>query len=216
MLFRSSTGANNTSVGYRAAISTVDGINNVCIGSKSDVDSDGSNSIVIGYNAKANASNQIRIGFEDSATPTPVQTSCFIDGIYSINTGGLAVSCTANGQISTAVSSARYKTDITPIDLTTAEIIYQLNPVTFYYKTDVSKNSLNYGLIAEEVEKVMPNLVHYKNDDNGNPIIESVYYQYITPLLITACKDLKTENMDLIKKMSHIEKRLAILEAMVV
>jgi hypothetical protein len=78
-------------------------------------------------------------------------------------------------------SSIRYKKDINSLD-SYSEKIYGLHPVSFRYKKD---NSLDFGLIAEEVEGSLPELVSYNLDEEGNPTIpETVSYSKITPLLL--------------------------------
>jgi uncharacterized coiled-coil protein SlyX len=77
-------------------------------------------------------------------------------------------------------SSRRYKEDIKPMDKT-SEALYMLNPVTYRFKKDIDPSrSLDYGLIAEEVAKVDPNLAI--RDRNGQ--IESVRYSAINTMLL--------------------------------
>lgn len=139
----------------------------------------GSNNIDIGNpgaakdGAKAN-SGVIRIGTQ---TPTALQTSAYIAGIYdNTSVSGLAVIIDSNGQLGTAPSSERYKTDIAPMGSNT-EKLQQLQPATFHYKAD-AKGTLRYGLIAEEVAKVYPELV--VRDDQGR--VDGLRYGELAPM----------------------------------
>jgi hypothetical protein len=92
---------------------------------------------------------------------------------------GLHVTINAAGQLGVAPSSARYKQDIAPLARQESEKVHQLRPVSFHYKTEAS-GPLQYGLIAEEVARVYPELV--TRDADG--VIEGVRYEALTPLLL--------------------------------
>src|SRR5208337_4062791 len=104
-------------------------------------------------------------------------------GIYgsSIGGSGIAVYVDNNGQLGTTVSSLRFKEQVRDMGDST-DALMKLRPVTFLYKPeyDKGKRTLQYGLIAEEVAQVYPELVAYDND--GRPY--SVRYQYITTMLL--------------------------------
>jgi hypothetical protein len=120
-------------------------------------------------------SGVIRIG---TSLPTPLQTKTFIAGIYGVSVTGSPVYIASNGQLGTVVSSERFKTTIAPMASTTAKL-GQLRPVTFHLKTD-PKGVLQYGLIAEEVAKVYPELVI--RDGSGR--IDGVRYDELAPMLL--------------------------------
>jgi hypothetical protein len=82
------------------------------------------------------------------------------------------------GQLGVVLSSERYKQDIAPLT-TQSEKVQELRPVTFHYKTEAN-GPLQYGLIAEEVAQVYPELV--TRDADG--VIEGVRYEALTPLLL--------------------------------
>jgi hypothetical protein len=107
-----------------------------------------------------------------------VQTRAFVAGIAGVPITGSQVLVNGNGQLGILASSARYKRDIEDLRERSADI-YQLRPVTFRYKED-PENHLQYGLIAEEVAKVYPELVT-KGADGA---IESVQYHALIPLLL--------------------------------
>src|SRR5208337_194015 len=102
--------------------------------------------------------------------------------IYSAtSSGGIAVYIDSNGQLGTMTSSLRFKEQVRDMgDRTNA--LMKLRPVTFLYKPEYDKGerTLQYGLIAEEVAKVYPELV--ANDNDGQPY--TVRYQYLTTMLL--------------------------------
>jgi hypothetical protein len=118
----------------------------------------------------------IRIGTQ---VPTALQTKTFIAGIYNVPLTGNAVVVTSTGQLGVAaVSSERFKTAIAPMGSNTAKL-QQLRPVTFKLKSD-AKGTRQYGLIAEEVAKVYPELVI--RDGSGR--IDGVRYDELAPMLL--------------------------------
>jgi len=102
--------------------------------------------------------------------------------------GGVAVSIDANGQLGTAgVSSRVFKHDIADIG-DRGSLLYDLRPVTFRYNEDIDPAGITqYGLIAEEVAEVAPELVFA--DEGGNPQI--VRYEQLVPLLLNEIQELR-------------------------
>jgi hypothetical protein len=124
----------------------------------------------------ATASGVIRIG---TSLPTPLQTATYIAGIYDNSLTGLAVVVTPSGQLGViGKSSERFKTAITPMGRETSKL-EQLRPVKFHFRTD-AKCALQYGLIAEEVATVYPELVI--RDQKGR--IDGVRYVELAPMLV--------------------------------
>jgi trimeric autotransporter adhesin len=107
-------------------------------------------------------------------------SACYIGGIYNQMWGpaDMAVRIGSNGKLGTVVSSARFKKDIKPMD-EASESIFALNPVTFRYKRDATENP-QFGLVAEEVAKVNPDLVVL--DSDGKPI--TVRYEAVDVMLL--------------------------------
>ena len=103
---------------------------------------------------------------------------CFIGGIAGNVTPGGAVFITGSGQLTTTPSSRRFKDEIKPMDKT-SEAIFSLKPVTFRYKNEKT-NTQQWGLIAEEVEKVNPALI--LPDKDGKPY--TVRYEQINAMLL--------------------------------
>src|SRR5207342_976870 len=100
---------------------------------------------------------------------------------------GNTVLINSAGQVGVLLSSARYKQDIAPLG-DQSEKVQQLRPVTFHYKQELT-GPMQYGLIAEEVAKVYPDLVTW--DAKGT--IEGVRYEELTPLLLTALQHQQQE-----------------------
>ncbi len=171
-LYKSTTGSNNTAYGYSALYSTT-GSNNIALGSESGYKvTTGSNNIDIGNEGVAADNGVMRIGTAGS------QKEMFISGIYTSKITGSAVYVMSNGRLGTLASSERYKTAIIPMGSSTKRL-GQLRPVTFKLRTD-SQGPLQYGLIAEEVVKVYPELVI--RDENGR--IDGVRYDELAPMLL--------------------------------
>jgi len=127
----------------------------------------------------AGESNTIRIGA--NLDETPGASACHIGGIYnqSVDPGtASSMAIDASGKLGTAVSSRRFKHDIKPMDKA-SEAILALKPVTFHYKSD-AKNTPCFGLIAEEVAGVNPDLVVR----NKNGEIWSVRYDQVNAMLL--------------------------------
>jgi hypothetical protein len=105
----------------------------------------------------------------------------FIAGISGKTaSGGVAVYVNANGKLGTTVSSARFKEQIKPMDKA-SEAIHALKPVTFRYKEELDPEGIpQFGLVAEEVEKVNPDLV--ARDDKGE--IYTVRYEAVNAMLL--------------------------------
>jgi len=107
-----------------------------------------------------------------------VQTAAYIAGISGTAVAGDAVVVDGNGQLGTIASSVRFKKNIRPMDKT-SEAILGLKPVSFHYKSD-SKGTPQFGLIAEEVAKINPDLVI--RDGKGE--IYSVRYDAVNAMLL--------------------------------
>jgi hypothetical protein len=135
----------------------------------------GSNNIDIYDGGVADESNTIRIG------TVGTQTATYIAGISgATSSSGVAVYVNSNGQLGTTTSSARFKEDIRDMGDSTNGLM-KLRPVRFRYKKDIDLSSLEeYGLVAEEVAKVYPDLVVY--DKKGQP--QTVRYHFVNAMLL--------------------------------
>jgi hypothetical protein len=163
----------NTAVGFKALTNAVGG-GNIALGaySGSNLVAGGGN-IYIGNLGVATESGTIRIGDGNTAT--------YIAGISgATNSGGVAVYVNASGQLGTLTSSARFKENIREIGQASSGLM-KLHPVRFRYKKDIDPSGLEqYGLVAEDVAKVYPNLVVY--DDKGQP--QTVRYHFVNAMLL--------------------------------
>ena len=135
----------------------------------------GSNNIDIGNQGKRSDSNTIRIG------TTGTQAATFIAGVSGTTVaGGVGVIVDSNGQLGTVVSSKRFKDAIKPMGKA-SEAILALKPVSFRYKEEIDPDATpQFGLVAEEVEKVNPALV--ARDADGKPY--SVRYEAVNAMLL--------------------------------
>lgn len=188
-LFSNVGGTGNTASGYSALLSNIVGNYNTASGYLALNRSKGSSNIGVGFKAGSNivaGSNNIEIG---SAGPTDesntirignntIQKSTYIAGISATRVTGSVVEVTSSGQLGIPVSSARYKRDIHNIGNASDDLM-RLRPVMFRYKDDPS-GTLQYGLVAEEVARVYPELVIR---DTGGKLM-SVRYLEFTALLL--------------------------------
>jgi trimeric autotransporter adhesin len=134
----------------------------------------GSNNIDIGNQGSDFESSTIRIG-----TPG-THTNTLIAGIYNVPVSGLSVVVGSGGVLGTSTSSARFKENIQPMD-SASEAILSLQPVTFQYKKEVDPKAVpQFGLVAEQVEKVNPDLI--ARDEQGKPF--SVRYEAVNAMLL--------------------------------
>ena len=132
----------------------------------------GSNNIYIG-SLGTDEDSTIRIGSGQTAT--------YIAGISSqVASGGVTVFINSDGRLGTLTSSARFKTEIKPMD-NSSEVILALKPVTFRYKHEIDPKGIpQFGLVAEDVEKVNPDLV--AQDKQGKAY--SVRYEAVNAMLL--------------------------------
>ena len=175
-LVKNTNGNNNVAMGLQAGENNVSGSNNVLLGfSAGRFLTNGSNNIDIGNPGVAGESNTIRIGQVGTGTAT------FIAGINGTAvTGGVGVMINSNGQLGTMVSSERFKDAIEPMDKA-SESILALKPVTFRYKPELDPHAIpQFGLVAEQVEKVNPDLV--ARDAQGKPY--TVRYEAVNAMLL--------------------------------
>ena len=175
------TGYNNCAYGHGALQQITDGNKNCAFGyyaGNSYTGSESSN-ICIGDNVVGTAaeSNKIRIG-AGTGTGDGQANKCFISGIQGISVTGTAVLVSSSDQLGVAVSSKSYKDYIIDMGDSSSDII-KLSPVTFLYKNQ-ENNTTQYGLIAEEVHEIFPDIVVY--DKEGKP--ETVQYHNLPAILL--------------------------------
>ena len=196
-LINNTTGGSNTAMGVFALNNNIDGGVNTAIGIDAlHNNNHGSNNTAIGHNALGgsvtgnfniglgsnagtsvtSASNVICIGTEGNN----VDNACYIGQIFgATSSGGTAVLINSNGRLGTMTSSRRFKEEIKPMGRA-SEALFALKPVAFRYKKDVDPQRIpQFGLVAEDVEAVNPDLV--VRDKNGKPY--SVRYDAVNAML---------------------------------
>jgi hypothetical protein len=183
--------------GHQALYSNTTGSGNIALGDLAGINlTTGDNNIDIGNSGVAGESNTIRIGTQGT------QNRTFIAGISGAAVIGRPVMINGNGRLGTPPCSARYKDEIKPMDAA-SEVILALKPVTFRYKKEIDADRTpQFGLIAEDVEKVNPNLV--ARDDQGKPY--TVRYEAVNAMLLN-------EFLKEHRKVEQLEKQVAALTA---
>jgi endosialidase-like protein len=172
-------GDQNTGLGFFAGSNLRDvGTNNIYIGN-------------VGPVPIGTESNTIRLGTQTATVatlgnppveshPMPAHRATFIAGISGVAVMGPAVHVSSSGQLGAVASSRRFKDDIKPMD-SASEAILALKPVTFYYKKELdSEGGRQFGLVAEDVEKVNPDLV--ARDEEGK--VYTVRYEAVNAMLL--------------------------------
>ena len=200
------TGSNmNVAIGDTALGGLIGGSSNIAIGTNAGVilaSGVNSHNIHIAHNGVQNDNGRIRIGTAGN------QTSAFIAGIAGVAVANSATVLinTNTGQLGTAVSSARFKERIAAID-DARHVVQSLRPVTFFYKPeyDSEARERQFGLIAEEVEAVSPDLV--VRDAEGQP--QTVRYQLLAPFLIAEVQRLERERAGLSEAVAAQARELA-------
>jgi hypothetical protein len=179
-LFSNTTGSNNTAYGEEALENSNNDLNTAVGSSALRSNTTGSVNTALGSAAGINvttADHVICIGINGEN----VSNSCFIGNIHGVQTANadaIPVLIDSDGQLGTLSSSRRFKKEIKPMDQA-SEAILALKPVTFHYKND-AKNTPCFGLIAEEVAEVNPDLI--VRDKNGEVL--SVRYDQINAMLL--------------------------------
>jgi hypothetical protein len=174
-LENNTTGRENTAVGSLALLNNTTGSSNIAIGQSAGINlTTGKNNIDIGNGGSAGETGRIRIG-------NTAHKRTFIAGISGVTVaGGVGVIIDTNGQLGTITSSKRFKEAIQPMDKA-SEAILALRPVTFRYKHELDPAGIpQFGLVAEQVEKVNPDLV--ARDEEGKPY--SVRYEAVNAMLL--------------------------------
>lgn len=190
------SGASNMTMGYQSGFNMLTGGFNIMLGDSAGLAYTGSESsnILLNSQGVVGESHVVRIG-QASGTGQQQINKCFIAGINGVTVGvsGVPVVIDNTNQLGTVVSSARFKENIQDMN-DDSSAIHNLRPVTFNYKLDQNK-SKQVGLIAEEVQQIMPNMVTY--DLEGN--IQAVKYHDLVPMLLNELIKLKQE-VELLKK----------------
>ena len=211
-LFENDSGGANIAIGYSALANNTSGGFNIAIGTSAGTNiSTGSNNIYMGNGGFNNESNTIRIGDGN------VHTLAVMGGIFGGSTaGGTPVLVNPGGRLGTTTSSRRFKEDIRAMGEESNGLM-ELRPVTFKYKSEIDPTGLaQYGLIAEEVAEVYPELVVYGRDGQAH----AVRYDLVNAMLLNEVQKQHRAIEDQEKKIElqnqiieSLQARLARLEA---
>ena len=194
------TGYANTAAGYEALFSNTTGYNNTANGDGALLaNTTGSGNTALGANAGSGittAHDVICVG----AVGANVSNSCYIGNIFNAtSSGGTAVLVNSNGRLGTTTSSRRFKEEIKPMERA-SEALYALKPVTFRYKKGIDPQGIpQFGLVAEDVEAVNPDLV--VRDGEGK--VNTVRYDQVNAMLLN----------EFLKEHRKVEKLEAALDA---
>jgi hypothetical protein len=206
-LYSNKTGHNNTASGFGALFSNTTGSRNIALGRYGGrYLTTGDDNIAIGNSGVPGESSTMRIGTAGT------QQRAFIAGIRGVTTANadaIPVLVDSAGQLGTVSSSRRFKKDIADMGELTERLL-ELRPVVFHYqqeqKVESGKVPLEYGLIAEEVSEIFPDLVVY--DDQGKPF--TVKYHLLSSMLLNEMKRLKSIHEH---EMEELRSRLTALES---
>ncbi len=210
-LVANTTGANNSAFGEGALFSLKTGSGNLALGALAGSSLTGaeSNNIYLGNIGVAGESQTARIGTD--------LTAVFISGISGrTSASGVAVFINTAGQLGTLTSSRRFKHEIADMGAE-SDLLMKLRPVAFYYKPELDETQTRqYGLVAEEVAQVAPQLVVY--DQDGAP--QTVRYHFVNAMLLNAVQkqqrlleEQRTTIAEQESRIQDLEARLAKLEA---
>ncbi len=199
------TASGNTAAGYLALVNNISGSNNIAIGvsAANNVAGTNSNNIHIGSAGSSADSGAIRIG------TVGAQTAFFAAGVFGASSGtasAIPVLVDSSGQLVTVNSSRRFKTDIQDMGEASSDLM-RLRPVTFRYKKPLADGSqpIQYGLIAEEVAEVYPDLVAYSADGQ----IETVKYQLLDSMLLNEVQRQQALIQQLQERLDRVDAALA-------
>jgi hypothetical protein len=203
-LFFNTTGFDNTAEGFQALLNNT-GSSNIAVGSNAGLNlTTGNSNIDIGNQGVAGEAAKIRIGTVGS------QTATFIAGIHGVAVTGTPVVVNSSGQLGVRPSAARFKEAIKPMDKV-SEAILALKPVIFRYKHEIDPEGIRqFGLVAEDVEKVSPDLI--VRDKEGKPY--TVRYDAVNAMLLNEFlkEHCKVESLE--KAMAEQQKENAAMQAM--
>ena len=198
----------NTAVGDGSLMNNIDGSSNTALGAGTGTNPDiGSNNIYIGDPGFAGDNNVISIG-GIAASGTPYENT-YIGGIYDTVVADRIVYVGSDGHLGTLASSRRYKEEIKPMDKA-SEALFELKPVTFRYKQQIDpSHKLSFGLIAEEVAKISPDLI--SRDNEGKP--QTVRYEAVNAMLLNEFLKEHQKVQELEVRLAQQEKQIESLTA---
>jgi uncharacterized small protein (DUF1192 family) len=202
-LERNTTGRENTAIGLAALSKNTNGDDNIGLGFGAGASlTTGSHNIDIGSLGVAGESSTIRIG-------DTTNTRSFVAGIRGVAVTGSPVVIGDVGQLGVAPSSRRFKDDVKRMDKV-SEALYALEPVSFRYKRELDPDGTpQFGLIAEEVEKVNPDLV--VRDGQGKSY--TVRYEAVNAMLLNEFLKEHRTVKEQVERIASLQKEVEVLTA---
>jgi hypothetical protein len=179
-LLSNASGSHNTASGSHALFFNTTGSRNVAVGNRAGYNATtGDDNIFIANEGLAGESGSVRIGTQGT------QSQAYIAGISSTAVAGRTVMVDNNGKLGVRFSARRYKEAVKDMNEASSGLL-DLRPVTFRYREEVisGPKPIEFGLIAEEVAEVLPELVSF--DAEGRPY--AVKYRFLPPLLLNELK----------------------------
>jgi hypothetical protein len=200
-LYSNTNGASNTASGHQTLYKNTTGYHETADGASAlFANTTGNENVAFGYEALfSNTTGSRNVGIGTSGT----NTQTFVAGISNSKVTGGAVYVTSTGQPGVLASSERYKTDVTTMR-SGSEKLAALRPVTFHLKYDAG-GELQYGLIAEEVAKVYPELVIR----GAEGTIEGVRYEELTPMLLNQAQQQQRKLDEQSREIAALERQLS-------
>jgi trimeric autotransporter adhesin len=225
-LYSNTAGKGNDAQGVNALYSNTTGIRNLAIGSNAlYANTTGSYSVALGFDAGYDQTtgnddiyiNNVGVGGESqtlrlgtTGTPGVIGSgilTAYIAGVATSQVTGGAVYVTSSGQLGVLASSERFKMEVETMQ-EASDKLAQLRPVTFKLKTD-PKGAVQYGLIAEEVAKVYPELVIH----GAGGGIDGVRYEELAPMLLYEVQQQRHQLRDMQRQMVEMRATLVKLRA---
>ena len=203
-LYSNTTGDGNTAIGLSALAFNTTGTSNIALGTSAGQNlTTGDRNIDIGNLGVANEGNTIRIGTTDE------QSATYIAGIagQTVGAGGSTCYVDNDGKLGVFLSARRFKTDIADM-AAASEAILALRPVTFHYKPELDKTGIpQFGLVAEEVEAINPDLV--TRDKEGK--VSTVRYEAVNAMLLNEFLKEHRKNQQQEATIARLEKQIEVL-----
>ena len=207
-LFNTFIGGNNTANGAFALFNNLQGGDNTAIGIGAlSNNTTGSNNVALGSGAGASAttgSNNVYVGAGMQGVAGE-SDACYVKSIFGQTSAtGIPVLINSNNKLGTTMSSKRFKKEIRPMDKASDSLL-ALKPVTFRYKEEIDPTgTTQFGLVAEQVEKVNPDLV--VRDAEGKPY--SVRYDQVNAMLLNECLKAHSKMEEQEATIDHLKQEL--------
>jgi hypothetical protein len=222
------TGFHNTAIGFDALLFNIIGNHNTATGDIALMSNRGNFNTADGAhtlagNTTGSLNTALGFGAGDNVTTANgvicigagvvganVSNSCFIGSVFGqTSPGGVAVFIDSSGKLGTSTSSRRFKEEIKPMDKA-SEALFALKPVTFRYKEEIDPERISqFGLVAEDVEKVNPDLV--VRDKEGKPY--SVRYDQVNAMLLNEFLNEHRKNEEQEATIAELRQEIAALTA---